>query len=61
MENQSLHTDILIVGGGMAGGLLGLLLADEGFAVRVLDAGPAPARQRQRPPPPAAQGMWCVL
>ncbi|MEQ9084758.1 MAG: FAD-dependent monooxygenase [Alcanivorax sp.] len=44
MENQSLHTDILIVGGGMAGGLLGLLLADEGFAVRVLDAGPAPAR-----------------
>jgi len=38
------HTDILIVGGGMAGGLLGLLLADEGFAVRVLDAGPEPVR-----------------
>ena len=43
MDN-ALHTDVLIVGGGMAGGLLGLLLADQGFSVRVLDAGPAPVR-----------------
>ncbi len=42
--NDPRHTDILIVGGGMAGGLLGLLLADQGFFVRVLDAGPEPAR-----------------
>ena len=43
MDN-ALHTDVLIVGGGMAGGLLALLLADQGFSVRVLDAGPAPVR-----------------
>lgn len=42
--SETTHTDILIVGGGMAGGLLALLLADAGFSVRVLDAGPAPAR-----------------
>ena len=42
--SSTTHTDVLIVGGGMAGGLLALLLADQGFAVRVLDAGPAPVR-----------------
>lgn len=41
--NTSPHSDILIVGGGMAGGLLALLLADRGFAVRVLDGAPTPA------------------
>lgn len=37
------HSDILIIGGGMAGGLQALLLADQGFSVRVLDGAPAPA------------------
>ena len=37
------HSDILIVGGGMAGGLQALLLADQGFSVSLLDGGPPPA------------------
>lgn len=37
------HSEILIVGGGMAGGLLALLLAEQGFSVRVLDGAPEPA------------------
>ena len=45
---ESSHTDILIIGGGMAGGLQALLLTDkslaeQGFTVRVLDGAPAPA------------------
>ncbi|WP_101675761.1 FAD-dependent monooxygenase [Alloalcanivorax mobilis] len=36
------HTDILIIGGGMAGGLMALLLAEQGIAVRVLDGAPMP-------------------
>tara|TARA_A100001391_G_scaffold194811_1_gene171446 strand:+ start:1416 stop:2669 length:1254 start_codon:yes stop_codon:yes gene_type:complete len=37
------QTDVLIIGGGMAGGLQALLLADLGFRVRVLDGAAAPA------------------
>ena len=35
-------TDILIVGGGMAGGLMAAALADTGLSVTVLDAAPTP-------------------
>ncbi|WP_156496800.1 FAD-dependent monooxygenase, partial [Alcanivorax sp. HI0083] len=34
---------ILIVGGGMTGGLLAVLLAEQGLTVTVLDGAPAPA------------------
>ncbi|MBA3980308.1 MAG: oxygenase [Alcanivorax sp.] len=35
--------DVMIVGGGMAGGMLAAALADTGLRVRVLDAAPEPA------------------
>ncbi|AFT68574.1 Oxygenase [Alloalcanivorax dieselolei B5] len=41
-KTPSLHSDVLIVGGGMAGGLLALLLADQGLTVRVLDGAAEP-------------------
>lgn len=44
--NRESHSDILIVGGGMAGGLLALLLAEQGFSVRVLDGAAPPTMPR---------------
>ena len=41
MEHDSM--DVMIVGGGMAGGMLAAALADTGLRVRVLDAAPEPA------------------
>ena len=37
-----MDTDVLIIGGGMAGGQLAALLADTGLSVRVLDGAPEP-------------------
>lgn len=39
---QQTDTDVVIVGGGMTGGLLAILLAEQGLAVTVLDGAPAP-------------------
>lgn len=44
--NRESHSDILIVGGGMAGGLLALLLAEQGVSVRVLDGAAPPTAPR---------------
>lgn len=42
-------SDILILGGGMAGGLLAAALADTGLSVRVLDGAPAPVMPTGEP------------
>lgn len=44
------HTDdILIIGGGMAGGAMAALLADTGLRIRVLDGAPEPAAPEGAP------------
>lgn len=42
-------SDILVLGGGMAGGLLAAALADSGLSVRVLDGAPEPAMPAGEP------------
>lgn len=40
--NASSDADLVVIGGGMAGGLLAALLADSGLQITLLDAGPEP-------------------
>ncbi len=43
VSSASEKQHIVIVGGGMTGGLLAVLLAEQGLNVTVLDGAPAPA------------------
>jgi 2-octaprenylphenol hydroxylase len=48
--SETIHdSDVLILGGGMAGGLMAALLADTGLSVTVLDGAPVPAMPNQAP------------
>jgi len=44
-----METDVLIIGGGMAGGAMAALLADTGLRVRVFDGAPEPAAAEGEP------------